>query len=201
MEENWKEKYEQALATAKDMLDHTAEDYRCVNFTKDDLRNLVSHMFPQLQLSRDEQIRRALIKYHKNTDVDALDDFSEEEIVEYLERQKPVEHDDDYRTNITLMAKYFEGKSSDDDTNFADKKVFKRWAEILGMDGKINSLTMNGESVPTETQSVDISAGRGDWTEIDENRYNFLMYMILESDENFATKNGLKNWLEDKLRH
>lgn len=97
--------------------------------------------------------------------------------------QKPMERSKEYADCISLIIKYFEGKSENEDTNFADKKVFKRWARVLDEDSKINSVTIDGKPVPTKEQSVDISAGVP-WSKEDESILNnIIAYKYLNVDD------------------
>ena len=52
---DYEKKYKEIVGDIKDFLDHIDENYLCTYMTKDDIRNLYSRYFPELEMSENEK--------------------------------------------------------------------------------------------------------------------------------------------------
>lgn len=66
--------YDAAFECAKSTLDNLSDDYVCTYMTKDDIRCMYARMFPALQETEDEKIRKELVKLVKQSPVDCVND-------------------------------------------------------------------------------------------------------------------------------
>ena len=55
---DYEKKYKEIVGDIKDFLDHIDENYLCTHMTKDDIRNLYSRYFPELELSENEKQKK-----------------------------------------------------------------------------------------------------------------------------------------------
>ena len=96
MEENWKEKYEKAVKEAQGLLDSLAEDYKCTNFTKNDLKRIYSYSFPEIKpVSEDDLminfIRDELERYRTNERDNSDRYIKLTDALEWLESQRRID--------------------------------------------------------------------------------------------------------------
>ena len=61
--------YDAAFEYAKSALDKLSDDYVCTHMTKDDIRGMFARMFPDLQETEDEKIRKELVKLVKESPI------------------------------------------------------------------------------------------------------------------------------------
>lgn len=66
--------YDAAFEYAKSALDNLSDDYVCTYMTKDDIQCMYARMFPALQETEDEKIRKELVKLVKESPVDCVND-------------------------------------------------------------------------------------------------------------------------------
>ena len=66
--------YDAAFEYAKSALDNLSDDYVCTHVTKDDIRGMFAKMFPDLQETEDERIRKELVNLVKESPVDCVND-------------------------------------------------------------------------------------------------------------------------------
>ena len=158
---DYKKKYEEALEIAKKIHSGNGID------APSDWTTL-EIIFPELRETEDERIRKELIFFLKEEipqcsikeHADKLNEF-----VSYLEKQKPVEcikFDNEFVDQVShLIASVLNGEHE-----YNEGFVKYVAQSLLGYAKKEqNNVTINGEPIPTENQSVDISM---EWSEEDE---------------------------------
>ena len=59
--------YDKALNIAKEILDHTSENYLCTHLTKEDVKDMYIRFFPELKESEDERIKKEIIDVIQHT--------------------------------------------------------------------------------------------------------------------------------------
>lgn len=113
---DYKEKYENAIRTIKNILDHTDENYICKHFTKPDIKSLFEQVFPELRENEDEKIRKELIERLKweldgAEQQDAAGCSRQKDIemfkrgIAWLEKQKPIEWTSEDEANMDAVWK------------------------------------------------------------------------------------------------
>lgn len=83
---DYKEKYLKGLEEAKKTLDSLDENYRCHELTKDDIRGIYARLFPELDETEEEKIRKALIFAVR--DWDYVNGIESKKVIAYLENLK-----------------------------------------------------------------------------------------------------------------
>ena len=121
--------YDKALNIAKEILDHTSENYLCTHLTKEDVKDMYIRFFPELKESEDERIRKELTKHLK----------------EGVEGYMPAGDSSDYRRWLDWLEK--QGKSSDQIHYWTEEEIepiisdYLRGAEHYGgMIGRLRCL-------------------------------------------------------------
>ena len=81
--------YDKALNIAREILDHTSENYLCTHLTKEDIKDMYIRFFPELEESEDEKIRKSLISYlHGLGEFDYPDKKTYNDWLKWVEKQK-----------------------------------------------------------------------------------------------------------------
>jgi len=110
---DYKEKYNAALVRARQFIEHPLQE---------DSENIAEYIFPELTMSEDERIRKALIEMIHDTTGDECEDcyhVSKESVLAWLEKQ---------------------GKKLDPDKviEWLECKAFQGWAEEINIKQIVN---------------------------------------------------------------
>lgn len=84
--------YDKALNTAREILDHTSENYLCTHFTKEDIKDMYIRFFPELKESEDERIRKEIINFLELPHPQFVGKRDHEKWIGWLEKQKGCEY-------------------------------------------------------------------------------------------------------------
>ena len=127
--------YDKALNIAREILDHTSENYLCTHLTKEDIKDMYIRFFPELQESEDEKVRKWLIGYFHQYKEDGMEKYANglkvESIIAWLEKQgekdKPTYNT--YSKDVQLTQEEFDKKRVSDEATIKEVEAYKKGLE------------------------------------------------------------------------
>ena len=181
--------YDKALNIAKEILDHTSENYLCTHLTKEDVKDMYIRFFPELKESEDERIRKELTKHLK----------------EGVEGYMPAGDSSDYRRWLDWLEK--QDKSSDQIHYWTEEEIepiisdYFRGAEHYGgMIARLRCLkpeSLDKQSEQKPANKVEPKFKVGDW--ITDGDYTWKIVEVKPLDYILQSQDG--NIVDDTISH
>lgn len=137
MESNYEQKYKAALEVARANYDTAIQMDKDTRFAKDVIINTLENIFPELETSEDEKIRRRIYSYINAT----LDDYApeKEKWLAWLEKQGETEITEEQKFNVgdwvvrTDGSEFYDGSKTVQITNIEEEKYWLSsgtWVEV-----------------------------------------------------------------------